>query len=269
MGRDVDHEERAARAWPILVRAAATRSTMTYGELANAIGVHHRALGWTLGPILRFCQTERLPLLTSLVVREGSGRPGGGLIAALGKRNLDAELHRIFASDWTGIPNPFADALVGVETQERLAEQLVRAPEHAEEVYAQVRVRGIAQRVFRAALLRAYGGACSFCGLSFPEALEGAHIVPWQRCAPRERLDPTNGLLLCSMHHRLFDAYWLTLTPDHVIEHQDADESEGEYSAADAYATRRLHGRRATVPERRDLRPSAAYIIRRNKAREA
>ena len=92
--------------------------------------------------------------------------------------------------------------------------------------------------------------------------------MPWRSCALRERLDLRNGLLLCSTHHRLFDADWLTLTTDFVIEHQTADESAGEYSAADEYVIRRLHGRRATVPERRDLRPSASYIIRRNSARE-
>jgi putative restriction endonuclease len=240
---------------------------MTYGALATAIGVHHRALGWTLYPILHHCDAEGWPLLTSLVVRGGSGRPGGGLIAALGSRDLDDELLRVFAFDWTSEPNPFTHALVSVETQERLAVSLINAPERAEEIYAQVRVRGIAQRIFRAALQRAYGGACAFCGLSFPEALEGAHIVPWRTCAPRERLDPRNGLLLCATHHRLFDADWLTLTTDFIIEHQDADESGGDYSPADDHITRRLRGRRAAVPERRDLRPSAAYIARRNKAR--
>ncbi|EYF02697.1 Hypothetical protein CAP_6587 [Chondromyces apiculatus DSM 436] len=199
-------------------------------------------------------------------MQAGAGRPGGGFIA-WDVGDFDEGLRRVCKFDWASMGNPFDYAFKAGKTQEALAASLVNTPERSEEVYTLVRARGITQRVFRAALLRAYRGACAFCGLSFPEALEGAHIVPWRSCAPHERLDPRNGLLLCSTHHRLFDADRLTLTTDFVIEHHDAADSEGEYSAADEHLTRRLHGRRATVPERHDLRPRTTYIVRRNKMR--
>ena len=186
MRGDVNHEERAARAWPVLMRAASWRRPMTYGELADAVGVHHRAVGWLLGPIQAYCLDEKLPPLTILVVQGGGKRPGGGFIA-WDVDDFNEGLQRVHEFDWASMANPFAYALEAGGTQEALAASLVNTPERAEEVYTLVRVRGIAQRVFRAALLRAYRGACAFCGFSFPEALEGAHIVPWRSCAPPHR----------------------------------------------------------------------------------
>lgn len=263
MPADVNHEERAGRAWPVLARQAALHGTMTYGELGSEISVHPRALGYTLGPILRYCQDEGLPVLTALVVRGGSGLPGGALIAALGDTDIEDELHRVFAVDWAKIPNPFSYAAEGGTTQESMAETLVASPGRASEIYALVRVRGVAQRVFREALLRAYEWSCAFCGLSFVDALEGAHIVPWSKCAGGERLDPRNGLLLCATHHRLFDAGWLRITSELRIEHDDTAANGAAYSEADEQVARALHRRRLRRPVSAALLPAAAYIARR------
>ncbi|MGJ9507539.1 HNH endonuclease [Actinotignum sp. GS-2025f] len=47
---------------------------------------------------------------------------------------------------------------------------------------------------------------CEVCGMSRPEILEAAHIIP-------KHLDSSdssdNGLLLCRNHHRAFDIGWL------------------------------------------------------------
>jgi len=60
--------------------------------------------------------------------------------------------------------------------------------------------RGQAQ--FRAQLMKAYDGACAVTGSTAHAVLEAAHIVPFAEGGPT---DPSNGLLLRSDIHTLFD----------------------------------------------------------------
>ena len=60
-------------------------------------------------------------------------------------------------------------------------------------------------KVFRRAVLENFGGACCVDGLNIRDLLDAAHILPWSE-APRARLDPANGIALCTLHHRAFDS---------------------------------------------------------------
>lgn len=62
---------------PHLVHAARIRKTLTYGELAAKIGVHHRALRYPLGYVRDdICIKRGLPLITCIVVNDGTHLPG-------------------------------------------------------------------------------------------------------------------------------------------------------------------------------------------------
>jgi len=62
---------------PHLVNCAKTRSTITYGELGERIGAHHRAVARPLGYIRdEICIPRGLPLITALVVNKTSRMPG-------------------------------------------------------------------------------------------------------------------------------------------------------------------------------------------------
>lgn len=74
----IDHQARARKAWPILVRAASTRSPMTYAELGSKIGVHYRAAQYLLGVIQVYCAKNKLPPLQALAVNRQTGLPGSG-----------------------------------------------------------------------------------------------------------------------------------------------------------------------------------------------
>ena len=69
------------RAWPVFHEAIRMRRTLSYTELAGRIGppvtarAVHRQL---LRPLSARCQYWDLPDLPALVVRKGSGVPGGG-----------------------------------------------------------------------------------------------------------------------------------------------------------------------------------------------
>lgn len=162
-------------------------------------------------PYSRYCLAERLPALTILVTDQ-RGRLGSGFIA-LGADRFDEGLREVFSYPWHTHPNPFGFASDGTQYK-ALLNQLLARPQDTEEIYRRVKVRGIGQIIFRDLLLRAYGRRCCFSDLGITQGLEAVHIIPWSSCDKKDRLNVTNGLLLSSLHHRLFDAGLLTLTPD-------------------------------------------------------
>lgn len=78
----------------------------------------------------------------------------------------------------------------------------------------QVRTR-IRQGLFRDIVLSAYGSCCAVTGLAEPQLLEAAHIRPWSE-GVETRLDPENGISLCVLLHRAYDANLLGISPDLV-----------------------------------------------------
>ncbi|MGN2242347.1 HNH endonuclease [Frateuria sp. GZRR33] len=156
-------------------------------------------------------------------------------------------MEQVTSFPWDEIANPFLYAASG-DTEEDLAERLVANPLQSEDVYALVRVRGPAQSIFRKALLRAYDYRCAICGLSFQDALEAAHLIPWPQATPAQRMSPTNGVLLCSIHHRLFDHGMITIGPNWTVRYFDPRGREGPYSAIDEQVSTTLHGKPAIMP---------------------
>ena len=212
----VNQVERAYHAWPILVNFANARRTITYGELANQIGLaHHRPIKFVLEIIQDYCLEENLPPFTILVVNQ-SGERGSGFIA-WSRKNLGEGEQLVFNYPWRTIPNPFEFASNGLEDYNNLSKQLVTHPDTAIEVYSRVKVRGVAQQVFRKALLRAYEGRCAFSGIPITETLEAVHIVPWSKCEPEYRIHVGNGILLSSFHHKLFDNDMISIKENYII----------------------------------------------------
>lgn len=69
----------------------------------------------------------------------------------------------------------------------------------------------LGQATFRVAVTGAYGGACAVTGEHSLPVLEAAHIRPY---AAEGAHDVPNGLLLRADVHRLFDAGYVTVTPE-------------------------------------------------------
>lgn len=88
----------------------------------------------------------------------------------------------------------------------------VRLPESTielERVLREVR-RRLGQGVFRDTLLNIYRRKCAISGCEVVEVLEAAHIDPW---CNTESHHPTNGLLLRSDLHTLFDRDLIGIDP--------------------------------------------------------
>lgn len=61
-----------------------------------------------------------------------------------------------------------------------------------------------------------YGYQCAMCDISLPNFLVGSHIVPVMSDKDN-RMNPSNGLCLCVLHDKAFDAGYITIHDDWTI----------------------------------------------------
>jgi putative restriction endonuclease len=134
-----------------------------------------------------------------------------GIVGAKHGAKADAQVWQEFRHDW--------ESLV-LEAEQILQPLLPIVPDTIElpkaterEVLMRVRVN---QNFFRTAVLASYKFQCCITGLPFPELLNASHIVPWSHSIT-ERVNPTNGLCLNSLHDRAFDRGLLTISPEYRI----------------------------------------------------
>jgi putative restriction endonuclease len=67
---------------------------------------------------------------------------------------------------------------------------------------------------FSEQVLGAYSHRCAFCGIQL-RLLDAAHIVPVKHPASNDKV--TNGVALCALHHRAYDAALVTFNTDYSI----------------------------------------------------
>ena len=259
----VDHQQRAGQLWPLLTEAAARRETLTYGQAATAIGIHHRPIRYALSPIQDYCLDQGLPWLTALVVSATTGRQGAGYLGEPG--NVD-DVEEVFQENWAVIENPFSHS--HTEYLDGIADELLTDVDSAPDRYVPVLSRGDRQRVFRRAVLRAYGYRCAVCANGYHEVLEAAHIIPWASRRQALRIDVRNGICLCANHHKLFDTDVLRIGSDYVISVSDFDMSSSGYSDSDKAATIDHHGQKISLPDALTVHPSRKLLAERLRASE-
>ena len=66
------------------------------------------------------------------------------------------------------------------------------------------------QQAFRSSVLLKQGASCAVCGIGYPEVLDAAHLIPKEHDGSD---DYRNGLALCALHHRMFDAKMFEIDP--------------------------------------------------------
>ena len=76
MTNEVNQFERAFHMLNELVVLASQKNRMTYKQLAQRLGLHHRVLRYSLELIQNHCREAHLPALTILVVNSYSGKLG-------------------------------------------------------------------------------------------------------------------------------------------------------------------------------------------------
>jgi len=258
MKTKINQEERAYKAWKVLAHYAKEERYLTYKELGDSIFIHHRAVRFVLGRIQEYCKKNQLPPLTILVVNKDTGKPGEGFIA-WDIENIEDGVKKVRTYDWIQYANPFAYAANG-ENLDDLAEELIHNPKSSKDVYSRVKVRGVAQKLFRQTLLRIYDYSCCICDLSFEEVLEAGHIIPYSESNSAQRLDICNGLLLCANHHKMFDAGLISIDDDYSIKFNDWEMNDGFYTDADKQVSVNYHGKKLQLPKGQKYWPNLEYL---------
>ncbi len=146
-------------------------------------------------------------------------------------------------------------ARVWRDVQERLVARRVallpgiaadERPRYGEPVAVRPR---LGQGGFRIAVMDAYGRSCAITTEHSLPALEAAHIRPYAEDGGH---DVTNGLLLRSDVHRLFDRGYVTVTPDYRF--RVSDRLREDYANGRTYYA--LHDRPIALPGDARLLPS-------------
>lgn len=121
--------------------------------------------------------------------------------------------------------------------------------------------RRVHQKRFRRRVLRAYREHCALCRLRHPKLLDAAHII-------RDK-DPegvpvvSNGLSLCKLHHAAFDANFIGIRPDYVVEVR-ADVLEEEDGPMLLHGLQEMHQIRLRVlPRKAEQKPDPALLEKR------
>lgn len=249
----VNQEERAGKAWDILISYAKEKQLISYKELANKIGIHHRPLRFALDKIHVYCDEMNYPPLSILAVNT-KGKPGSGFTNSY-PNSIEFGNKSVFEYNWQKVENPFAYALDGTR-EEDLIDEILTNPNSASEVWERVKVRGKAQSMFRQVLLKIYDHKCAICGTQVDVLMEASHIVPWSECSDMDKLNPQNGLLLCSNHHKLFDAGYIFINHDYKVElYPELDMSE-----KDIKFLRLVEGKSIHLPQKNEMKPSKEYL---------
>ena len=119
----------------------------------------------------------------------------------------------------------------------------------------------LGQGAFRVLVTDAYERRCAITGECTLPVLEAAHILPFAENGPH---DISNGLLLRSDFHKLFDAGLITITDDLRVE--ISSRIRDEWSNGKAYY--RLHGQKlASLPKVQTNRPRASFLQWHNEKR--
>lgn len=120
--------------------------------------------------------------------------------------------------------------------------------------------RRIGQGAFRVLVTDAYGRRCAVTQERALPALEAAHIRPYHELAVH---DVRNGLLLRSDLHRMFDAGYLTVTPELRVE--ASPRMREDFNDGENYV--KLHGSEIVVPDQAELRPDPGSLRWHNENR--
>ena len=124
--------------------------------------------------------------------------------------------------------------------------------------FRETRVR-VHQAQFRRLVIPAYRERCTICSLREVRLLDAAHIVG----DSEEQGEPsiTNGMSLCSIHHRAFDKQLVGVSPDYEVRvsRRLLDDDDGPMLEL----LKGFHRRPILLPERRSQRPSRELLALR------
>ena len=173
---------------------------------------------------------------------------------------LDEQIWNEFTADPESLSFEAEQALSTLTHQEmHLAETVEWEDVHGLDRVAMTKVR-VNQHFFRAMILASYHTQCAVCELPFQSLLVASHIIPWA-IDKSQRMNPCNGLCLCTLHDKAFDRGLLRIAPDLSVTLHDEVIAVGNLpSVQDSFI--KYHGKSITLPDR--WHPDSEFLVRRN-----
>lgn len=119
--------------------------------------------------------------------------------------------------------------------------------------------RRLHQPDFRRRVLAAYAGQCALCRLRHSRLLDAAHIKE-----DSEGGEPTisNGIAMCAIHHRAFDALVVGITPRYMVEVRRDVLAERDGPTLQ-HALQGIHGTTLLLPRKVPHRPDVDLLEQR------
>jgi putative restriction endonuclease len=137
------------------------------------------------------------------------------------------------------------------EGKSQLLLENIESPAYGRSVLTKVR---LGQGAFRVWITDAYSRKCSITGEKTLPVLEAAHIKPYAKSGPHFT---SNGILLRSDMHKLFDLGYITITKEHNIE--VSSRIKEEFQNGKEYY--QFHGKKLLhIPQRILDKPNINYI---------
>lgn len=137
-----------------------------------------------------------------------------GIKGAQNVSKLDREVWAEFYQNWDTLP--YESEVLLAETTGSTVEKSLGLDENTLPREGKMREQMVKVRVnqafFRASVLASYNFTCCVTGLKIPELLVAGHIKPWA-VDEANRMNPSNGLALNSLHDRAFENGLITITP--------------------------------------------------------
>jgi len=133
---------------------------------------------------------------------------------------LEEKIWNEFNQNWEELAYQSEIILSGLKGLKRnelikdLAKFEKELPEGKErEVFAKVRIN---QNFFREMILASYRNRCSICSLPEANLLVASHIVPWSINVSL-RMNPQNGICMCSLHDKAFDRGLIAISDNYRL----------------------------------------------------
>lgn len=124
---------------------------------------------------------------------------------------LDKKIFEEFSQNWTNLLIESESLLEDYEKKDLTKNKEVNTSEPLKGIdkISKVKQR-VNQHLFRRMVLSNYNNTCLICNLNHSKLLVASHILPWSK-NEKERLNPHNGLCLCSIHDKSFDTGLITI----------------------------------------------------------
>lgn len=125
---------------------------------------------------------------------------------------LDREIFIEFHTNWQQLlieSELLYELYSNIKLNEKQTQKLNLQSQENTEKIVNIKQR-INQNYFRKMVLANYNETCAICNLNYSSLLIASHIIPWSKNIA-ERLNPHNGLCLCSIHDKAFDIGLISL----------------------------------------------------------